>query len=834
MASNRMSELLEADDGLPCVLQGNIAFATGCARGGIHAADGYPGTPSTEVINNGLRHLQHHMRVGWSVNEATAVGVGFGTSMAGDDAVVTMKIPGLFQAADVVATAAGYTAPRGGLVFYIASDFAPSSTQYVTDPRYFLKSCFIPVLEPRTHQEMLEIGPRAARISRAAKTPVAVLASGLLCHSEGLVELNPRQTIPRLDGDLSWKRFMNLPRIARANYEAIQAVRMPTLRGMAEESDLNRIEWNDRSLGVIVHGIVDLNLREAWAGLPVKPSILTLGMTYPVPGEMIGRFVEGITGRIIVLGDGLRFLQEELLARGIAVEGKDETDAQTDWSPEQIALRLGAKPLASSRPSDVAPVPRPPNICAGCPYRAFGLVVQKLKKRKKIVASFGDIGCNTLLFFMDAIDTCTCMGASDLKRQGVVLADPSMADKVISVLGDSTECHTGLDATRNAVFRNVPGEKVVLDNRITAMTGGQPAPSSESNLAGEEINFDLVKALKGEGARVVERDAFDLKGIERALKAALKKATEGVFTVLVLQGECMHQVPAEDRRPRYEINTEQCKKCGLCLICPGIEEDEDGFPRYTSLCSGCGGSEAVCVQRCAHDCFEPAKEKPGIIPPPLPDLPDAVEPVDLADLPATIRLGVRGVGGQGNLFLGKVLAEVAQRAGFTNVIKGETHGMAQLGGPVVSTFGCGDVHSPVPAPGTLDVLVALESSEILRPGFLELLKPGGVVLLNRLRLVPEGTNGEDYPSLQAIRELLGDKNVVEIDALAEAKAIGDELGWSSNVVALGALSRIEPFSRIPMSLWTEAILALSPVEVMKRGNVASFIRGREAVATEVR
>jgi indolepyruvate ferredoxin oxidoreductase alpha subunit len=829
MASSRIRELVSAEEGRAVVLQGNIAFAVGCARGGIHAADGYPGTPSTEVIDKGLRHVQDHMRVGWSVNEAAAVALGFGTTMAGDDAVVTLKIPGLFQAADVVATAAGYTAPRGGLVLYIASDFTPSSTQYVTDPRYFLKSCFIPVLEPRSHQEMLSIGPTAAAIARQANTPVAVLASGLLCHSEGLVRLNGKKEVPRLNGDLSWKRFMNLPRIARQNYETIHAVRVPAVRGIADESGLNRIEWNDRDLGVVVHGIADLNLREIWDDLPVKPSVLSLGMTNPVPSELLDRFVEGVSGRIVALGDGLRFVQEELLVRGIAVEGKPEGDPRTEWSPAAIARALGAEVPEETVPAVINPVMRPPNICAGCPYRAFGLVVQKLRKRKKILASFGDIGCNTLLFFLDAIDTCTCMGASDSERQGVVLADPSMADKVISVLGDSTECHSGLDATRNAVFRNVPGVKVVLDNRITAMTGGQPAPSSESNLAGEENAFDLVKALKGEGAKVMVRDAFDMKAIERALKTALTNAAKGDFTVLVLQGECMHQVPAGEKQARFAIDTERCKQCGLCLVCPGIHTDEEGFPEYTQLCVSCGGNTGICVQTCKRDCFVPAGEAEPVEPPPLPDLPDAPAVGEIEDLPASIRLAVRGVGGQGNLFLGKILADVALAAGYENVIKGETHGMAQLGGPVISTFGCGDAFSPVPAPGSIDVLVVLERSEVLRPGFLDLLKPDGVVLLNRLSIVPERIPKEDYPSADEIREYLGGRTVIEIDALAEAQAIGDQAGWSSNAVALGALSRIEPFSKLPLGLWTAALIELSPTEIVGRGNVASFLRGREAV-----
>jgi indolepyruvate ferredoxin oxidoreductase alpha subunit len=235
------------------------------------------------------------------------------------------------------------------------------------------------------------------------------------------------------------------------------------------------------------------------------------------------------------------------------------------------------------------------------------------------------------------------------------------------------------------------------------------------------------------------------------------------------------------------------------------------------------------VQTCRRDCFVPAGERPEIAPPPLPDLPDPVQPDEIVDRPPVIRLAVRGVGGPGNLLIGKVLAEVALRAGYTNVIKGETHGMAQLGGPVISTFGCGDAHSPVPAPGSTDVLVVLEQSEVFRPGFLELLKPEGAVLLNTHRVVPEGVDEADYPTLGVVRDFLADRRVVEFDALALARELGDEVGWSSNAVALGTLSTVAPFDRLPLGLWTQALLDLSPAEFVGRGNVASFLRGREAV-----
>ena len=835
MSAHRISQLVDAAPGETVVLQGNLAFALGCARGGIEVADGYPGTPSTEVIDKGLRFLQDRMRVGWSVNEATAVALGFGAAMAGEDAVVTMKVPGLFQAADAVATIAATTAPRGGLVLYVASDFVPSSTQYVTDPRYFLKSCLVPVLEPRSHQEMLEIGPIAAELGRRLQSVVVVLANGLLCHSEGLVRLTPRRSASRADVGADYKRFMNLPEIARRSYDDILARRIPAAIDFAEHSPLNRIEWNDRSLGVVVHGMTDASLREILSSLPVRPSILSLVTTFPLPLRLVRRFHEGLRGPMIVLGDGLRFVQEEIASEGMAAEGKPRWSNRSEWTPREIAERLGStQPAATAHPAAAAAVPRPPNICAGCPYRAFGLVIARLRKKKKIAASFGDIGCNTLLYFLDAIDTCTCMGASDANRQGAVLADASLASRSLSVIGDSTECHSGLDATRNGLFHGIPGVKVVLDNRSTAMTGGQPAPTSVTNLAGESSRFDLMAALRAEGANARLVDAFDMKAIERELRQALADAAKGAFTVLVLRGECMMSLPASQRRPRYEVVTDKCKQCNLCLMCPGLEKDEHGYPRFIHLCSGCGPHEGVCAQVCHLGAIVPRREpdrpQPRL---PLPPPVDRDVQASVAPLPRAIRVAIRGVGGQGNLFLGKVLAEVALLCGFDNIVKGETHGMAQLGGAVISTFACGDVHSPMLAPGTADALVALESSEVLRPGFLDLLKDGGVVVLNRLRLVPPGLDPGAYPSLDSIRASLAGRRVVEFDALREAMALGDTAGRSANVIALGVLSTIAPLSSIPIALWREAMARVSPRADIREANLLAFERGR-SLASEAR
>jgi indolepyruvate ferredoxin oxidoreductase alpha subunit len=822
-----LDRLAGAEAGTRAVLQGNLAFALGVVRAGIRVADGYPGTPSTEVIDKGLGLLQHRIRVGWSVNEANAVAVGYGATMAGADAVVTLKVPGLFQAADVVATVSQVTEPRGALVLYIASDFVPTSTQYVIDPRYFLRSCGIPILEPRNHQEMVEAPALAVALGRRHATMVAVLANGLLCHSEGVVSLPPARPAPVPDSRRDYRAFMNLPEIARRSYDTLCANRLPALREWAETWPGDRIEWADRSLGVVVHGFADAFLREVLGDLPVRPSLLSLGSTFPLPPRRVREFADGLRGRILVLGDGLRFVQEALLALGIPAEGKDEFDSRTEWDPHAVARRLGAPERPAIVRARLDPVPRPATICAGCSYRAFGLAVQRLRKKRAIVASFGDIGCNTLLYYLDAIDTCACMGAADGQRQGVVLVDPDLAGRTISVLGDSTECHSGLDSTRNAVFRNLPGVKVVLDNRITAMTGGQPAPTSEHNLAGEATRFDLDAALAGEGARVEVVDAFDFKAVLAALKGALKRASEGEFTVLVVRGECVRQVQAGRKRPCLALDRDKCRRCDLCYVCPGIEPDEDGYPRFTHLCTGCAGHPPVCAQLCNHGALvarsEGERQRPASPPPPLSGpLP---EPRD-GTLPRALRLAVRGVGGQGTLFLGRVLASLALRLGYPNVVKGETHGMAQLGGAVMSTFACGDVHSPVLGPASADAVVALETAEVLRPGFLDLLVPGGTVLLNRLRILPQGVGPDGYPSLDRIREVLAPYRVVEFDALAEARAIGDASGRTVNVITLGLLSTIPPFDAIDAGHWQAALAEVSPPGPGRDGNLAAFERGR--------
>jgi indolepyruvate ferredoxin oxidoreductase, alpha subunit len=827
--ADTIRQLCTAPAGEVAVLQGNIAFAVGCVRGGVHAADGYPGTPSTEVIDRGLSEVQDLITVGWSVNEAIASAVGHGHTMAGHDCVVTMKIPGLYQAADVFTTGALYGMARGTLVYYVASDFIPSATQHTIDPRYLFKSCFVPAFEPRNHQEMHEAARIAVEIGRQHNTQVVVMPSGVLCHSEGLVRLMAPQTREPVDVTAGFREFNALPNIARANYDRAVTTRMPALTKMVESSPLNRWDRGSGRLGVITYGVCDMYVREVKQSLDPDLDVLSLAFSNPLPLELITRFCKSIDGPVFIIEDGYRFVQEALLQAGLKVYGKTQDNPTTEWSPALVAERLG---MATSHPrGNALPVPRPPAICPGCPYRLFALEVAAMRKKGLIDVVFGDIGCYALLYFLNAVDTALCMGAGEAMRQGFVLSRPEEVARCLAVVGDSTECHTGMAATRNAVLRNIAGVKVILDNSWTAMTGGQPSPTSPHNLAGQQIRFDLPKSIEAHGAKTLVVAAYDRKAVRTALNAAFADAKEGVFsTIVIREGQCLKQSDASTQRVKVDVDL--CKQCGLCLVCPGIEKGPDGIPVANQLCSGCGGHTPACVQMCPFGALHPSdlSNLEGLMAPEYPEPPEveSLPAIAAGSLPERLSLAIRGVGGQGNLFFGRVLTQLAFLAGYgeTNIVKGETHGMAQMGGPVISTFACGDAVSPVLMPGTADVLIALEQSEMLRPGFLDMLKPGGTVLLATTRIVPPGLPEENYPGDQQMDKVLPPYRVMRVDVLNQALRLGDPSGRMANVVMLGLLSTTAPFDVFPAELWHEALKSVNPRRSVWTANYAAFEAGR--------
>lgn len=833
---SKPNELLEIPTGERAILQGNQAFALGVLHAGYHAADGYPGTPSTEVMET-LLGAPDRIKAGWSVNEAVAVGVATGHAIAGSDALATMKVPGLFQAADVVASAASSGAFSGALVLFVATDHAPSSSQYLVDARHFLSSLHLPILEPRDHQDLYRSARVAADLSRRFGTPVAILCSSVLCHAEGIVRIEDSRRVEPAPRSLRTGQVL-LPQDAlRAHRDAIRD-KIPALRSWVEASDLVSETAGTTSFGIVACGEAALIARESLGLLGVEAPVLTVGMTHPLPLERIRAFAERIEGDVYLFEDGERFVETSLRAEGVRLVGKQQHPATTNWTPDQIVQILSSReglpaPLAASAiPS--SSVKRPPSICPGCPYKPVSLAIQSLKNSGRIDLVFGDIGCSTLLHHQDALDINLCMGASDAMRQGYALSRPASAARVISMIGDSSECHSGMDASRNAIFRKIPGVKLVLDNRAIAMTGGQPSPTSPS-ASGRPATFRLVDALRSEGARAIAVDAYDHDAVRRALDEALRLAADGLFSTVVLEGSC---IEVADRKPKrgtsLRIDADQCLQCGLCDVCPGIDSAIGQIPSFNALCTRCGDGTELCMSVCPVRAIGVIDHvpMPGAAAPAgtsAPVLASTLQPGSTSaasstapELPPSLRVAICGVGGQGNLFLGKVLAQVVRSTSYfeTNIVKGEVHGMSQKGGSVCSTFACGEVHSPLFAAGSADFLIAMERAELLRPEFLGLLKPGGAILLNDHAILPARLSPGEYPELEAIRTATSPFQLWVIRANEMAPR-------NANAVLLGLLSGIGPFQTVVLETWLETLRKLSPTEGIRQGNLYAFHRGRQ-------
>jgi len=822
-----LKRLLLEPPGQKLVLQGNAAFALGVLRAGFHSADGYPGTPSTEVLD-ALREVPEMIKAEWSVNEAVAVGVALGHAIAGRDALVTMKVPGLFQGADVIASAASSKAATGALVLYVATDNAPSSSQYLVDARHFLSSLHLPVLEPRNHQEMHEFPRLAADLSRRFAVPVVILASSVLCHAEGIVTPCEQRIVePRASH--AHQGHVLLPSDALNAFRHAVQDRTPRIAEWAETSGLHQEMAGSEEFGIVAAGEAALIVQEALVSLERRPALLTLGMTNPLPESVIRDFARR-HGSVVLFEDGERFVEGKLRQMGLAVSGKEDHPTVTNWTPDLVSqilsARLGVETSTTDSVIASRGLKRPPSICPGCPYKAVGMAIRSLKRRKLLDLVFGDIGCSTLLHHQDALDVNLCMGASESMRQGYVLSNPASAGRVISMIGDSSECHSGMDATRNAVHRGIPGVKVVLDNRAIAMTGAQSSPTSRDPETGA-TRFDLVAALKAEGARAIKVDAYSENAVESALLEALHAAGEGAFTTLVLEGAC---IEVSDRRQKsstlLSIDADLCVECGSCDICQGISFVPGSAPRLTDLCTRCGEGAELCVSACPVGAIATSARKTENVRAKIP----VIEPSSLLDaqsdsddaFPDALRVAICGVGGQGNLFLGKVLAQVLRSTPYIerNMVKGEVHGMAQKGGTVCSTFACGDVHSPVFAGGSVDFLVVMERGEVLRPEFLRLLKPDGVILLNDHAILPDRLDPSLYPDLASIKEVIAGHSTLVVRASEIAPR-------NANAVLLGLLSLQAPFHLVGIDAWLEALERLSPTEAIRQGNLYGFAMGRQ-------
>jgi indolepyruvate ferredoxin oxidoreductase alpha subunit len=592
------------------MLSGDEAVARGAWEAGVAVASAYPGTPSTEI----LEELVHFPNVytEWAPNEKVAVDVAIGAAYAGRRGLAAMKHVGLNVAADSFMYAA-MTGMEAGLVIVTADDPAMHSSQNEQDNRTFAKFARVPCLEPSDSQEAKDMTIAAFGLSERFDTPVLLRLTTRICHSTSAVELGERvetkteaKPFPRNPA-----KYVMVPGNAIKRHPVIEQ-RILEIAQFAETFPFNRFEPGDGELGILTCGVAYQYAREVFP----TASILRLGMTWPLPEQMIRNFAASVR-RLIVIEELDPFIEEAVRLMGIQVEGKSIFPIVGEFDPRLVresAIRAGLLPESASLPLpnvDVGPLPaRPPVLCPGCPHRGVFYVLSKLK-----VPVNGDIGCYTLGLIppLSAIHSCGCMGAGIAVAHGASKA--GSPEHHVAVIGDSTFFHTGIPALINTVYNQSRVITIIMDNRVTAMTGHQQNPGTGITLQGQattEIELEpLVRACGIKHVKTVP--AYHVSEVEAALKEFLQLDEPAV---LITRESCALLPEVRKTWVPLEVLADKCNGCALCfrIGCPAILKSEQLDARLqrpkalidATQCTGC----EVCAQICPRDAitFRPAEQ----------------------------------------------------------------------------------------------------------------------------------------------------------------------------------------------------------------------------------
>ena len=579
-------------------LLGNDAIAHACLESGIDFVSGYPGTPSSEVIDRLRAQKDPAYYLEWSVNEKVAFENALAASWCGLRSIVTMKHVGLNVAADPLMTSSS-TGTKGGFVILSADDPFAHSSQNEQDSRMYAKFAQIPCLDPASVQEAHDFIKNAWDISEKFALPVLFRPTTRICHSKSDVELGAPMPSERKGAfEKNPKQYVVVP----AHTRPLHAELTKKQDGVAKylvDAGYNRAEIRGKK-AVIAGGISASYVEEI---LPEDISFVKIG-AYPIDREWLAEVVAQHE-EILVVEELMPIIEEAVLAaaNGAAVHGKlDGTlPHEGEFSTALVAKALAAVGFAENTYPE-SPVPaevpaRPAILCPGCLHRS---VFYAMKKVFKDGIFPSDIGCYTLGLQLGAVDTTICMGASITVGSGI--AHSVEGAEVVSTIGDSTFLHTGVNGLINAVYNNANQTVIILDNRITAMTGHQPNPNTGMTACGvESPKVSLEEIARACGVKFVEAvDPYDLTHLLAVLKEAKEK--EGVKVIIAKQPCVIMNKRLGIKRSRYVVDSDRCLKCGACIRygCPALETDENGAARTTSLCTGCGVCADICPAGAIH------------------------------------------------------------------------------------------------------------------------------------------------------------------------------------------------------------------------------------------
>lgn len=578
------------------LMTGNEALAYGAYLAGVRVGSAYPGTPSTQIMENFASYPGVYAE--WAPNEKVAMDVGIGAAYAGTRALVCTKHVGLNVAADSLFYAV-YTGLNAGLLIACADDPGMHSSQNEQDSRNYAKFAKVPMIEPSDSEEARQFAATALEMSETFDTPVIVRFVTRTSHSSSVVDVDPAAVPPPAKQPTPYQRelgkFVMVPGNARRRHPVVEE-RIRMLREYAESTPLNRIEQGSDDLGIVASGAVYQYAREVFP----EATFLRLGMIYPLPEKLIREFA-GRVKKVVVIEELDPFFEEHIRLLGIEVVGKDLFPLVGEFSPSLIrraAIEAGllpaAAPLSSPPPALDVPV-RPPILCPGCGHRGMFAVL-----REAGVAVMGDIGCYTLGVAspLEALHFCGCMGASIGVAHG--MDKGGVPDRHVAVIGDSTLFHSGIHPLINTLYNRGTTTTIIADNSTTGMTGHQHHPGTGHTLQKQPtVKVDLEQMVRGLGfGKVDVCDPNEMEDFRRILEDHLKG---NEASVIIARRPCALQ--SKERRTPPRIDPDLCTNCGTCLKigCSPLVQQEDCVGISEAMCVGCG----LCVQVCPAGAIMP-------------------------------------------------------------------------------------------------------------------------------------------------------------------------------------------------------------------------------------
>ncbi|MCP4378102.1 MAG: indolepyruvate ferredoxin oxidoreductase subunit alpha [bacterium] len=575
-------------------MTGNEAIARGAWEAGVRVGAAYPGTPSTEIMENLALYPKEDLTAQWSTNEKVAFDVAIGASFAGARALTSMKHVGLNVASDAFMSET-YIGVNAGLVLVVCDDPGIHSSQNEQDSRLYSRLAMTPTLEPSDAQEALDFTKLAFDLSERFDSPIMVRGTTRLSHTRSIVNVGERNNVPMKTFVEDPDKNVMIPSNARNSHPKL-IKREEKFREFLKDSELTRWEQGSSGIGVITLSTAYTYVKEV---LP-EASVLKLGCSYPLPDEIIKEFAAA-TDRLFVVEELEPIIEKEILAMGIKVEGKAFFSRMGEFSPESVRdsfVRAGVLEAEESTVDwDVYAPPRPPVLCAGCPHISSFLSLRALDAR---VA--GDIGCYTLAAVspLRSIDTCVSMGSSIGNAIGMATAG-GQTRPIVATIGDSTMLHSGIPPLIDAVYNDVNITVILLDNQITAMTGGQNHAATGRSLTGEETHrIDYKTLFEAIGVKWIRRaDSYDLGSMLKTFREATE--FKGV-SVVISDRPCVLD-PVRIRGETMMVQADKCTACQSCmnLGCPALVWSDEWYDHRHKVeinpdaCIGC----SMCAQVCS-------------------------------------------------------------------------------------------------------------------------------------------------------------------------------------------------------------------------------------------